>query len=168
MKKSNNKKGFTLVELVIVVAVIAILSAILIPTIGNVIKDAKDAAVKSDIKTYVANKMIESEVDVDNEYFLQVEEKGEGSSKTYTVVAIYKWVKGEAKVVNSIESGYVPAGIPEGSTGRLDVTINGELPAAATFTTADPATTYTCTWIAYGNNGLYILKVAKAGSTGTL
>lgn len=70
MKKSNNKKGFTLVELVIVVAVIAILSAILIPTIGTVIKDAKDAAVKSDLRTVITNKMIERDDDgniVDNE-----------------------------------------------------------------------------------------------------
>lgn len=43
MKKKLNK-GFTLVELVIVIAVIAILSAVLIPTFGNVIKNAKDSA----------------------------------------------------------------------------------------------------------------------------
>ncbi len=36
------KKGFTLVELVIVVAVIAVLSAILVPTIGCVVEDAKE------------------------------------------------------------------------------------------------------------------------------
>ena len=42
MKRS--KKGFTLVELVIVIAVIAILSAILIPTFGNVLNDANRTA----------------------------------------------------------------------------------------------------------------------------
>lgn len=42
--KKKLKKGFTLVELVIVIAVIAILSAVLIPTFGNVIKNAKDSA----------------------------------------------------------------------------------------------------------------------------
>ena len=39
MKKSN-KKGFTIVELVIVIAVIAILAAVLIPTFSNLIKRA--------------------------------------------------------------------------------------------------------------------------------
>ena len=34
--KRNNKKGFTIVELVIVIAVIAILSAVLIPSFGGV------------------------------------------------------------------------------------------------------------------------------------
>ncbi len=39
--KRNNKKGFTIVELVIVIAVIAILAAVLIPTFSSVIKKAK-------------------------------------------------------------------------------------------------------------------------------
>ncbi len=39
-----NKKGFTIVELVIVIAVIAILAAVLIPTFSNVIKKANDSA----------------------------------------------------------------------------------------------------------------------------
>lgn len=42
--KKNNKKGFTLVELVIVVAVMAVLVAVAIPTIGS-IKGAADEAV---------------------------------------------------------------------------------------------------------------------------
>ena len=39
--KRNNKKGFTIVELVIVIAVIAILAAVLIPTFSSIIKKAK-------------------------------------------------------------------------------------------------------------------------------
>lgn len=45
------KKGFTLVELVIVIAVIAVLSAVLIPVFGNVIKSSKVSALKSDLNT---------------------------------------------------------------------------------------------------------------------
>ena len=44
MKKRNAKKGFTIVELVIVIAVIAILAAVLIPTFGGVVKNANDSA----------------------------------------------------------------------------------------------------------------------------
>lgn len=42
--KKNNKKGFTLVELVIVIAVIAILAAVLIPTFTTVIANANKSA----------------------------------------------------------------------------------------------------------------------------
>ncbi len=45
------KKGFTLVELVIVIAVVAVLSAVLIPVFGNVIKSSKVSALKSDLNT---------------------------------------------------------------------------------------------------------------------
>ena len=45
--KNNRKKGFTIVELVIVIAVIAILAAVLIPTFSNVISNAKDSSAKS-------------------------------------------------------------------------------------------------------------------------
>ncbi len=44
MKKTNKKKGFTIVELVIVIAVIAILAAVLIPTFSNVIAKANESA----------------------------------------------------------------------------------------------------------------------------
>lgn len=43
MKKLNNKKGFTIVELVIVIAVIGILAAVLIPTFSGVIDKANES-----------------------------------------------------------------------------------------------------------------------------
>lgn len=39
--KANNKKGFTLVELVVVIGIIAILSAIIIPSFSEMIRDKK-------------------------------------------------------------------------------------------------------------------------------
>ena len=42
--KRNNKKGFTIVELVIVIAIIAILAAVLIPTFANLVKRSKVSA----------------------------------------------------------------------------------------------------------------------------
>ena len=47
----KHKKGFTIVELVIVIAVIGILSAILIPTFINVTDNANKAALQSDLST---------------------------------------------------------------------------------------------------------------------
>ena len=45
--KRTNKKGFTIVELVIVIAVIAILAAVLIPNISNLVKKANASADES-------------------------------------------------------------------------------------------------------------------------
>ena len=49
--KKNNKKGFTLVELVIVVAVMAILVAVAIPTVASITGDATDAVHDSNCRT---------------------------------------------------------------------------------------------------------------------
>ena len=42
--KKTNKKGFTIVELVIVIAVIAILAAVLIPTFSGIVAKANKSA----------------------------------------------------------------------------------------------------------------------------
>ena len=46
MKQTNKKKGFTIVELVIVIAVIGILSAVLIPTFSGLINKANKTALQ--------------------------------------------------------------------------------------------------------------------------
>ena len=51
--KNNKKKGFTIVELVIVIAVIGILSAVLIPTFSNVTKKAREAAKSQELSEAV-------------------------------------------------------------------------------------------------------------------
>ncbi len=48
--KKNTRKGFTITELVIVIAVIAILAAVLIPTFSSMIKKANDSAVLQEAK----------------------------------------------------------------------------------------------------------------------
>ena len=42
--KKNNRKGFTIVELVIVIAVIAILAGVLIPTFSGIVEKANRSA----------------------------------------------------------------------------------------------------------------------------
>lgn len=57
--KRNNKKGFTIVELVVVIAVIAILSAVLIPTFSGVTKDAKEKAALADARAIASQYMVD-------------------------------------------------------------------------------------------------------------
>ena len=66
--KNTKRSAFTIVELVIVIAVIAILSAVLIPTFGAIIKDANEAADKaaastltSELHVYLKGNTINSE-----------------------------------------------------------------------------------------------------------
>ena len=54
MNKKNNRKGFTIVELVIVIAVIAILATVLVPTFGNVIEKANITSAKQEAKNAYA------------------------------------------------------------------------------------------------------------------
>ena len=57
--RKNNRKGFTIVELVIVIAVIAILAGVLIPTFASVTKNAKESKALQEVKAaytvYVAD-----------------------------------------------------------------------------------------------------------------
>ena len=58
MNKKNNRKGFTTVELVIVIAVIAILATVLIPTFSGLIGQANASAalqVASNARTAIMN-----------------------------------------------------------------------------------------------------------------
>ena len=57
--KKLNKKGFTIVELVIVIAVIAILAAVLIPTFSNVIEKANASAALQAAKNAQTEAMVE-------------------------------------------------------------------------------------------------------------
>ena len=59
MNKKNNRKGFTIVELVIVIAVIAILATVLIPTFGNIIEKANKSAALQEAKATFTNYVAE-------------------------------------------------------------------------------------------------------------
>lgn len=49
MKKLNNKKGFTIVELVIVIAVIGILAGVLIPTFSGIVQRANESKINQEM-----------------------------------------------------------------------------------------------------------------------
>ena len=72
----NTRKGFTITELVIVIAVIAILAAVLIPTFSSIIKKANGSAVTQETRNAVNVLLAETDAQIpDNTYV--VYSKGE-------------------------------------------------------------------------------------------
>ena len=124
----RTKKGFTLVELVIVIAVIAILSAILIPTFGSIIKDANETKAKADLKaaitSWLAEKANDETVDIDqvnSAFFAQSETLGSSTK------AAYVYVNGEIfkldTIPESVDSG--PESVTYGKEGgKTTITYN--------------------------------------------
>ena len=66
LKKFTNKKGFTLMEMLIVVAIIAVLVAIAIPTFSNSLTKAKEAADVANVRALYAEWQIAMMTDGEN------------------------------------------------------------------------------------------------------
>ena len=87
--KNNKKKGFTIVELVIVIAVIGILSAILIPTFVGVTKAANEAALKSNLANAYSMYMADAaDGYVDSKEALPSTEHAGFAEKTYVLEVV--------------------------------------------------------------------------------
>lgn len=64
-KKLQNKKGFTLTELIVVIVIIGILAAVLIPTLTGYINKANQSAAEQEARSYVEAYM-SWEIETDN------------------------------------------------------------------------------------------------------
>lgn len=73
--KKMNKKGFTIVELIIVIAVIAILSAVMIPTFSSLTKKAKLSAAQQEADAALTAVFTEenAQLDTNNKYYFYVD-----------------------------------------------------------------------------------------------
>lgn len=86
LKKHSSEKGFTLMEMLIVVAIIAILIAIAIPTFNNSLNKAKLATDEANIRSgyaAVAAQVLTDKVEADTTYYLNIDGTVSTTSGTY-------------------------------------------------------------------------------------
>ena len=113
-----NKKGFTIVELVIVIAVIAILAAVLIPTFNSVIQKANESSALQTAKAAESIVILEENGSVnDAVYYYVVFDKAvsdDGAKPKYAFIY-------DAKNPSTIFSNVSETVITDGAlTGRLN------------------------------------------------
>lgn len=147
--KRKLKKGFTLVELVIVIAVIAILSAVLIPTFGNVINNAKESAAKSEVSNaitqYTTNQAQNNlSADLPDGYIILLKDEktvsGDEAYKAYVdgntsnISYVFSYNKGKLEMVKHSNENFANSDNDhllltiEGVTGAVKLKINGLTP----------------------------------------
>lgn len=95
--RKTNRKGFTIVELVIVIAVIAILAAVLIPTFASIVSKANESNIQQVLsaarKVVVAENAADSDFDEAKIYYAY--KKGDDAVK------YYKWDADKSKFVDA-------------------------------------------------------------------
>ena len=125
--KKNNKKGFTLAELLIVVAIIAVLTAIAIPVFTTQLEKSREATDMSNIRAAYAEVMAAALTDPDNDHSATVSKKqtvanwqGAGDIAGVTIAG-----NGSSEINSTTDTvvSYV------GSTGAI--TIDGKAPTTS-------------------------------------
>ena len=94
--KRNNKKGFTIVELVIVIAVIAILAGVLIPTFSGIVSKAKKSNIEQETRAALTVILAEENGQISSNaqyYFFYVN----GTDVTY-----FEYVDGELVEITTL------------------------------------------------------------------
>lgn len=100
---NRNKKGFTIVELVIVIAILAILAAVLIPTFASLVKKANEANAQTEAKNLITE-MLANILDKDGDADLIV------VSRKGNDVYVYGYSKEAGKMISYHTAKSIPSG----------------------------------------------------------
>ena len=164
MKTNNillkNRKGFTLLELIVVIAIISILAVIALPSFTSALKKARDSRRVADLRT-VQSKVASYAAIIGSSYYpdglatttanlfaVNSNNQFTTTGATTTLAAIYK-AQGEV----------VPAAVINGDVGYAVYGCQGSLPAAGSLSPITPSTTGFCT------NYAVFAKLEDASST---
>ena len=117
MKKLHSKKGFTLMEMLIVVAIIAILVAIAIPTFSSSLTKAKQAADNANVRAAYSEAM--------TEYML--DPSGEGKGEAGEMQAVYDGTAiGDLDDIGWNEGDSVTITVSTDEDGKISVVLTAE------------------------------------------
>lgn len=103
--KKMNKKGFTIVELVIVIAVIAILSAVMIPTFSGMISEANESAAYQEAVNIYKAYRVDNYAEPANGAYVAVSTDEDDADYEYYFVIADGVVSDEATPVATVEAG---------------------------------------------------------------
>ena len=85
MKKLKNSKGFTLMEMLIVVAIIAVLVAIAIPTFTNQLEKAREATDLANLRGAYAQVMAAALTNAESDTTIGLVRTGDDGNATWTI-----------------------------------------------------------------------------------
>ena len=122
--KLSNKKGFTLMEMLIVVAIIAVLVAIAIPTFSGQLERANQATDAANVRAAYAEAMVNAISNGTNT----------GSATTDAVMKSAKWDKlTDAETIGGIEVNDTKIPKTKGKQEKVEISINADGDATVTF-----------------------------------
>lgn len=131
--KKNNNKGFTLMEMLIVVAIIAVLVAIAIPVFTNQLEKAREATDMANIRSAYAEVMACALTGSDNTNGVTRSEKDGVYTWTKTVEPVQKqagWQMGQPEIggvenVKAITTGEWTISFTDGNSNATIAPTNG-------------------------------------------
>lgn len=138
IQKIKNKKGFTLVELIVVIAIIAILTAVIVPLVSRYSAQAQyttlqnnASTISSSANTAIADANQKSAVTVD---YMYGEKKSDGTlSITYVVKDAKDSTKNVSDTITSVNSSSYSDVANKRATEKLWESLNSALPSGCTF-----------------------------------
>ena len=107
MKKLKNSKGFTLMEMLIVVAIIAVLIAIAIPTFTNQLEKAREATDLANLRGAYAQVMAAALTNSAEDTSINLKREGNDGAASWFIEVLADWQTKEFSV-GGIDKAKVP------------------------------------------------------------